>query len=163
MTGIDLDVDLSDKTVGFTLPKGLYSLEGLQIANEVLAARAEVYLSEGASRFEVTLKSKRAAIDEAGLRELAGEFANELLNQEYRFVVGRFNRKISDIIVTQALLSARGGEEPRKAPAGEETPEFKAAVEEMLAQAREEIAKTMPRKLPPQGTPLPPVREDAGV
>ena len=48
-------------------------------------------------------------------------------------------------------------------PAGEDTPEFKKQVEALLKQAREEIRKTMPKKLPPQGTPLPPVKEDASA
>lgn len=155
-----LKTDVGERTVGFEVPRSMYSREGLDIANQIFSPRAEIYLEESAKTLGLTLKSKRKASTPEELERLGGEFLNELLNQEYRFVVGRFNQKISGLIVTQALFSARGGEEPPKPPVEEQTPEFKEAVVKMMRDAAEEIKRTMPKKLPPQGNPLPPAKEE---
>lgn len=160
---MNLTIDQKDRSVSFALPRAVYSREGIEIAAQVFSNRTEVLLGEDDDGFELTLRSKRKTPQSCELEALGGEFLNELLNQEYRMVVGKFNRKISSLIVTQALFSARGGETPAAKPAGEDTPEFKKQVSELLKQAREEIRKTMPKKLPPQGTPLPPQREEAGA
>lgn len=144
-----------------TLSKKIYSLDALRIAAQVLSPKLDVYLAESKTAYEVTLEAKRKSATEEQVRALAGEFGNELLNQEYRFIVGNFNRKISSLIVTQALMASRGGETPPAPPEGEDTPEFKAKVAELMREAQAEIERTMPRKIPHQGTPLPP--EQASV
>jgi His-Xaa-Ser system protein HxsD len=135
--------------------KSIYSRDSLGIAAHIFAGRAEVYLGESGANWELTLKPKRAKTKDE-LAALGGEFMNELLNQEYRFLVSRFNSKIAGLVAAQALLSARGGETPRPAPAEEQDPRFKAEVERMLRDAAEEIKRTMPPRIAPQGTPLPP-------
>lgn len=147
---------MKSRRVSFPVPPGVYSEDAVRIAAQVFASRAEVYLEKGAKTAAVELAVLRKDADKDALSRLAGEFLNELLNQEYRFLVGSFNRKISNLIVTQALLSARGDESRPAAPPEEETPEFKAAVAKMMEEARAEIARSMPKKLPPQGAPLPP-------
>jgi His-Xaa-Ser system protein HxsD len=145
------------------LTKKIYSKDSLLIAAQVLSSKLNVYLDETKSSYEVTLEAKRKDADAAVLAALAGEFGNELLNQEYRFIVGRFNSKISSLIITQTLMSARGGETPAAPPAGESTPEFKTLVANLMKNAEAEVARTMPKKIPHQGNPLPPAKEDAGV
>lgn len=145
------------------LSKKIYSKDALLIAAQVLSTKVNVYLDETKSAFDVTLEAKRKDAGPEQLAALEGEFANELLNQEYRFIVGRFNAKISSLIVTQTLMASRGGETPAAPPAGESTPEFKKLVADMMRNAEAEVARTMPKKIPHQGTPLPPVKEDAGV
>lgn len=143
------------------LSKKAYSMDALRIAAQVLSSKVDVYLDEDKSSYDVTLEPKRKDADKAALE---GEFRNELLNQEYRFVVGAFNRKIASLITTQALMAARGGENPPPAlPPEEQTPEFKAKVAELMKAAEDEIKRTMPKKLPHQGQPIPPLKEDAGV
>jgi His-Xaa-Ser system protein HxsD len=143
------------------LSKKAYSMDALRIAAQVLSSKVDVYLGESKGSYEVELKAKRR---DADLAALEGEFRNELLNQEYRFVVGAFNRKISSLITTQALMAARGGENPPPAmPPEEQTPEFKAKVAELMKNAEDEMRRTMPKKLPHQGQPIPPLKEDAGV
>jgi His-Xaa-Ser system protein HxsD len=154
------EFDLPERSVSLTAPKSVYSRDGLGIAAHIFAGRAEVYLSESPKSWELTLKSRRPA-GEAELRALAGEFFNELLNQEYRFLVSRLNAKVSGLIVAQTLLSARGGETAPAAPPEERTPEFKAEVDRMMAEAAEEIRRTMPRRIAPQGNPLPPSSEES--
>ena len=152
-------IDEAGRSVSFSVPDKLYSEDGLKIAAQIFSARADVYLEEARGRHELTLKAKRRTVDAAGLAALAGEFRNELLNQEYRFLVGRFNQKITSLIVTQTLFAARGGETPPEAPAAEKTPEFQAEVARLMSEADAEIRRTMPKKLPPQGNPLPPAPE----
>jgi His-Xaa-Ser system protein HxsD len=154
-----LDFDLKNRTVGFSVAKKLYSREALQIAAHIFDSRAEVRAAEGSSAFEIELAAKRKSAGAPELTALAGDFVNELLNQEYRFVVSAFNKKIASLIVTQTLVAARGGENPPAPPEGENTPEFKAKVDALMAEAAAEIKRTMPKKLPPQGNPLPPAEE----
>jgi His-Xaa-Ser system protein HxsD len=156
-------IDPAEKTASLEVPRGFYSREGIEIAAQIFGTRADIYLEESGKAYGLTLKSKRQTAAEADLDRLAGEFVNELLNQEYRFVVGKFNHKISSLIVTQALFSARGGEETAKIPPEEQTPEFMASVEQLMKSTADEIARTMPKKLPPQGNPLPPAQEDLGA
>lgn len=141
------------------LPKKIYSKDALLIAAQVMSNKVNAYLEESKSDFTVTIEAKRRDVDAAQLAALAGEFGNELLNQEYRFLVGRFNAKISSLIVTQTLMAARGGETPAAAPAEESTPAFKKLVADMVRNAEAEVARTMPRKISDQGTVLPPVKE----
>lgn len=145
------------------LSRKIYSKDALLIAAQVLSTKVNVYLEESKSDYTVTIEAKRRDAGKEQLEALAGEFGNELLNQEYRFLVGRFNSKISSLIVTQTLMAARGGEAPAAAPAAEQTPEYKEMVRVLVQNAEAEVARTMPRKIADQGTVLPPVKEDAGV
>ena len=114
------------------LPRGVYSEYALRIALHVFTRRAEAEAEEVRSGWRVTLRP----LGQAGLDALAGDFLNELLNQEYRFAVSALNRKVSGFLVTQALLSARGGENPPPQP--EEDAAFRAEAEGMLREAKEE-------------------------
>ena len=147
-------VDRAEHSVSVEAPKKTYSADAVRIAAHVFSNRAEVYHSEGKTGHELTLVAKRKDLDEAALEALGGEFLNELLNQEYRFVVGRFNRKVADVIAAQALLSARGGEKPA-APAPDSA-ELKAEAKKLMDAAAEEIKRTMPKKIAPQGPLYPP-------
>src|SRR6185369_14749388 len=100
---------LEDKSVSLELPCAMYARQSIEIAAQVFSARADVLLGEDDETFELTLRAKKKTVQNCDLEALGGEFLNELLNQEYRMVVGNFNRKVSSLIVTQALFSARGG------------------------------------------------------
>ena len=153
-----LDVDSGGRSVSLAAPRAIYSEDAVRIAAQVFAGRAEVYREPSRSEHRLTLVAKRG-LDARALEALGGEFLNELLNQEYRFLVARFNRKIADLIVTQTLLAARGGERPAPPPA--DPPELLAEAERLMAAAREEARRTMPTRIPPQGQPIPPeARED---
>ncbi|MDE2491690.1 MAG: hypothetical protein KGM24_12660 [Elusimicrobia bacterium] len=146
-----ISVDPSERSVTVTVSPKAYSDDAVRIAAAVFGAKAEVYDEGGRSARALTLVAKRA-LDARALEALGGDFLNELLNQEYRFLVARFNRAIADRIATQTLLAARGGETPPAPPA--DTPELKAETERLLAEAAEEIRRTMPKRLPPQGAPI---------
>ena len=160
---MELDIDAKERSVSFDVPKKIYSMDAVRIAAQVLSSKIDTYLDESKSDYEVTLKAKRKDAGAEQLSALAGEFGNELLNQEYRFVVGRFNSKISSLIVTQALMAARGGEKGTSVPPEENTPEFKAKIADLVKNAEAEVSRTMPRKIPHQGVAMTPAKEDAGV
>jgi His-Xaa-Ser system protein HxsD len=147
-----IDVDVAERRATVRAPRKLYSDDAVRVAAHVFDSRAEVYHEAGRGEHEFSLVARRKDLDAAALEALGGEFLNELLNQEYRFLVARFNRRIADRIVAQTLLSARGGETPAPAPAP--TPELKAETERLLAEAAEEIRRTMPKRIPPQGAPI---------
>ncbi|MFI5360859.1 MAG: hypothetical protein ACHQ49_02720 [Elusimicrobiota bacterium] len=147
-------MNLAKRSASLVAPRKTYSDDAVRIAAHVFSRRAEVYHRTSRTGHELTLVAKRRDADEAALEALAGEFLNELLNQEYRFVVARFNRKVADVIAAQALMSARGGENP--APPAADSPELQAETRRLVAAAEEEIRRTMPRKISPQGPLYPP-------
>ena len=149
-----LSLDRAERSVSFSVPRRIYSDDALRIAAHVFSSRVEVYHEESKTAHSLTLVARRRDLDEAALEAMGGEFLNELLNQQYRFAVARLNRKVADVIAAQTLLSARGGEDA-PAPA-EDSPEVKAEVERLMKAAAEEIKRTMPKRIPPQGAPIPP-------
>lgn len=153
------DTELKDKTVSFMIPSAVYSQDAVRIAAHIFSARAEVLMGSEGKDLVLSLKARRAKTREE-LEFLGGEFLNELLNQEYRFIVSRFNAGSANMIVTQALFSARGGDKPL-APEPVPDAKFKAETARLMKQAREEIARTMPKKIAPQGAPLPPLQEES--
>lgn len=153
-----LDIDAKAREVSFSVPSKVYSEDALRIAAATFENRCESEAGSAKGRWELTLRARKA-LDSDALKALAGEFCNELLNQEYRFVVARFNRKVADLIAAQTLLAARGGENPPAAPQGEDTPEFQAEVKKLMAEAADEIRRTMPARIAPQGSPIPPEKD----
>jgi His-Xaa-Ser system protein HxsD len=149
-----MSVDRAERSVSFSAPRAVYSDDAVRIAAHVFSNRVDVYHEPSKTAHALTLVAKRRDLDEKALEALGGEFLNEMLNQEYRFVVARFNRKVADLIAAQTLLSARGGENPA-APAPE-TEELKAETVRLMAEAAAEIKRTMPKKLAPQGPLYPP-------
>ena len=134
------------------LPKAVYDRSAAEVAATVLAARAEAFLEPDGSDLRITLKPLRAATNQ-DLERLAGEFLNEMLNQQYRAVVSRFNAKATQSVVTQALYAAR----PRPARRDpERDPKYAAEVAALMRDAEKEIRDTMPKKIAPQGAPIPP-------
>ena len=150
---------LEENEVSLNLHPEIYGEDSLRVAAQVISNRAEAFVEEGPRGARtVTLVPRRPAKKEEDLDRLGGEFLNEALNQEYRKLVGGLNKNLSAMLVTQALYSARGGESPPSAP--KLTAEQEKEVEKLLAETREEIKRTMPKRIPPQGTPIPLAEED---
>ncbi|MBI3297876.1 MAG: hypothetical protein HYZ75_06920 [Elusimicrobia bacterium] len=91
------------KSVELKVPKAVYSEAALTIAAQVFAARAEISVDETKKDWDLTLESSEKDLD-----ALAGDFLVELLNHEYRILVSELNKGASSLLVTQALLAARG-------------------------------------------------------
>lgn len=82
--------------------KDIYAAEAVKLAAYVFSGRADIKLSF--SPRGVSADVPCAAGDGA----VAGEFANEVLNQQCRLDLAARNGKITNMIVTKALLSALG-------------------------------------------------------
>lgn len=84
----------------------IYPLEAIYGAAYVFLDRAYLFLDGNPEKeVIVTLKGKEK-MTEQKLKNLAGEFYNELLNCALRQKISQNNQKIREYIVSQALLSA---------------------------------------------------------
>lgn len=83
------------------LDAGIYSGEAVKLAAFVFSDKADIRIAPGKGILKVSIKA-----DDAG--RAAGDFLNEVLNQQCRIDLAKKNSKIAGIIVTKALLSAAG-------------------------------------------------------
>lgn len=83
------------------LDAGIYSGEAVKLAAFVFSGRADIRIAPAKGGFKVSVKAGDAG-------RAAGEFLNEVLNQQCRIDLAKKNSKIAGIIVTKALLSAAG-------------------------------------------------------
>jgi His-Xaa-Ser system protein HxsD len=101
---VTLAYDLDARSVAFTIDEDLYSRDAVYGAAHLFVDRAWLYLSRPAERMvRVRLKTKTEAT-EAELEALAGEFANELLNQMVRHQVGEATRSIREYYMARAFF-----------------------------------------------------------
>lgn len=108
----------------------VYPLEAIYGTSYVFIDRAYLFLDSCSSKkIEVSLKGKKK-LTKKQLEGLAGEFLNELLNHTLRINLAKYNRKIREYIVSQALFSAVGGEEIAEKSISKEPTEEKFKYEE---------------------------------
>jgi His-Xaa-Ser system protein HxsD len=100
-----LTVDLGERRVRFEVDESIYDLDVIQGAAYLFLDRGYVFLDRPADRrVAVVLKTRGEATAES-LEALAGEFANELLNQALRKSIGASNAKIREFILAKAFFS----------------------------------------------------------
>lgn len=100
-----LVANVGERRVSFDVSEDIYALDTIQGAAYLFLDRCYVFLDRPADRrVAVVLKTKGEA-DAAALEALAGEFANELLNQALRKAVGASNAKIREFILAKAFFS----------------------------------------------------------
>lgn len=101
--------DLASAAVHLLVDEELYPLPAIYGAAYVFIDRCYVFLDrpEGA-RVRVSLAAKSGAADEAALRALVGEFANELLSCAFRHQITQDNRVLIETATMQALAGAMG-------------------------------------------------------
>src|SRR5689334_15231936 len=101
--------DLTTAAAHLELDETLYPLEAIYGASYIFIDRCYVLVDRPAQgRFRVTLSAKKPPIDEAGLRALVGEFANELLSCAWRHQITRDNRATIEAVTMQAIAGAMG-------------------------------------------------------
>ncbi|OGS07494.1 MAG: hypothetical protein A2270_09520 [Elusimicrobia bacterium RIFOXYA12_FULL_51_18] len=83
------------------LDAGIYSGEAVKLAAFVFSDKADIRIVPGKNVFKISVRAENA-------ERAAGEFLNEVLNQQCRIDLAKKNSKIAGIIVTKALLSAAG-------------------------------------------------------
>lgn len=102
---LELEFELGQRQVSFVLDEELYPRDAIYGAAYLFVDRCYVYLSRPADRqVAVRLRTKGPA-DEAALEALAGELANELLNQVLRFRIGESARKLREYTFARAFFS----------------------------------------------------------
>ena len=89
------------KAAEIFLSSEIYCAEAVELAASVFEGRG-VRLVKAAGGFRV---------EAPGGGDTAGEFCNEVLNQQCRLDLSRKNYKIASLIATKALLSAAGVEQ----------------------------------------------------
>jgi len=101
-----LTTEIAERRVSFTISEELYPLDAIQGAAYLFIDRCYVWLDRPADRqVQVVLRSKESSTEEQ-LQALAGEFANELLNQSLRKNIGESNGKIREFIMARAFFAA---------------------------------------------------------
>lgn len=81
----------------------IYSPEAVRLAAAVFEGRADITLAPAKGGIAAAV---------AGAENAAGEFCNEVLNQQCRIDLGLKNSRLASLISTKALLSAAGEKRP---------------------------------------------------
>jgi len=101
----ELTYSTDGRRVSFVLDETLYPRDAVYGAAYLFVDRCWLYLSRPADdQIEVRLKGK-TALDQGGLEALAGEFANELLNQVVRQRVGESTAQIREYYMAKAFFA----------------------------------------------------------
>lgn len=93
------------RRLSFTLDEALYPRDAIYGAAYLFVDRCFLFLDRpDDTHIEVRLKPKEA-VDASVLEALAGEFANELLNQVVRMRVGEANASIREYYMAKAFFA----------------------------------------------------------
>jgi His-Xaa-Ser system protein HxsD len=93
------------RRVSFTLSESIYPRDAVYGAAYLFVGKCYLFLTRpGDDQVEVRLKPKDDT-DAAGLEKLAGEFANELLNQVVRQRIGESTSQIREYYMAKAFFA----------------------------------------------------------
>jgi His-Xaa-Ser system protein HxsD len=102
-------VDMQATSVALRVDSGLYPLGALYGAAYIFIDRCYVLLGRpDATSYTVTLAWKKGTPEVVALRELAGEFMNELLSCAWRAKINEESRSIIEAVTAQAFAGAMG-------------------------------------------------------
>jgi His-Xaa-Ser system protein HxsD len=102
----ELTFSMDERRVSFVLDEEIYPRDAVYGAAYLFVDRAWVFLARpGDKQIEVRLKSQEEGVDQEGLTKLAGEFANELLNQLVRVRVGESTAQIREYYYARAFFT----------------------------------------------------------
>lgn len=108
MSENELVTEVAERRVRFSIDESVYDLDVVMGAAYLFLDRGYVFLDRvGDRRIQVVLRTRKPA-DEEELTALAGEFANELLNQALRKQIGEANGRLREFIMAKALFAADG-------------------------------------------------------
>lgn len=100
---VDFDFKLGEREIRFDIDESLYALDAIYGASYVFIDRCYVYLLRPSDK-KVTVRLRtRDAADASQLEALAGEFANELLNQALRIRISESTVSIRDYYMARAF------------------------------------------------------------
>jgi His-Xaa-Ser system protein HxsD len=99
----------TERSVSMVIDAQPYPLQALYGAAYVFLDRCYVFIDRpAADRYRVTLSAKQAVEEPEALRQLVGEFANELLSCAWRHQVTQDNRVAIETVTVQAIAGAMG-------------------------------------------------------
>jgi len=102
---IELDYSTDGAQVSFCVSESLFSLDAIYGAAYLFVDRCWVFLSRR-SESEVGVHLKPKPDGEASLDSLAGEFANELLNQSMRVRIANSTSSLREYYMARAFFTA---------------------------------------------------------
>lgn len=103
------EADLANGTITLSLDAAVYPLEAVYGASYVFIDRCFVLVDQPApDRFRVSLSTKKLGATEDALRDLVGEFANELLSCAWRHRITQENRALIEAVTMQSIGGAMG-------------------------------------------------------
>lgn len=104
-----VSVSTTERSVSMKLDAELYPLQAVYGASYVFLDRCFVFLDRPEpSQYRVTLTAKQAVDEAEALRQLVGDFANELLSCAWRHQVTQDNRVAIETVTVQAIAGAMG-------------------------------------------------------
>jgi His-Xaa-Ser system protein HxsD len=104
----DFEYELSDRQIRFVIDEQIYPRDAIFGAAYIFIDRCYVLLDRPADQqMSVRLRTKGPAT-EADLEALAGELANELLNQVLRLRVGESTSRIREYYMARAFFASDG-------------------------------------------------------
>lgn len=108
MPDLNFNMKKQENSLVFQINPLIYPPEAIYLTCLAFIDRAFLFL-DGNPKKEVfiTIKGKKKLTGKE-LKNLAGEFNNELLNAMTRITLGKRNQKIREYIISRALLSALG-------------------------------------------------------
>jgi len=107
MSTVDLSYELEDRSVSFTVSEELYPLAAIYGAAYLFVDRTWVFLDRPADKqVAVRLRAKESETTEEALDAMAGEFANELLNQVLRHRIGESTRDLRAYTMGRAFAGS---------------------------------------------------------
>jgi len=102
--------DVDGRTVAVVIDEELYPLDAIYGAAYLFVDRCWLFLDRpGDKQVQVRLRSKDAEPSADVLDALAGEFANELLNQVLRLRIGDSTRSLREYTLARAFFGDDGG------------------------------------------------------
>ncbi len=102
---VDFSFELSEREISFDVDEELYALDAIYGASYLFIDRCYVYLTrprDKVVRVRLRVKAQKATPEE--LEELAGEFANELLNSQLRLRIGRATATLREQYMARAFF-----------------------------------------------------------
>jgi len=90
------------------LDSSLYPLEAVYTTCYTFLDRFYIFLDKKDNKIEISLEPKER---KENLRNIKGEFINELINNSLRYMISKRNQKIREYIVKTALFFSQPQEE----------------------------------------------------
>ena len=104
-TSFELKYNIADRQVSFNVSEDLFVIDAVYGAAYLFVDRCWLFMSRPSDGvIGVHLKTKEDS-DEAGLEALAGEFANELLNQALRVQIADSTSTLREYTMARAFFT----------------------------------------------------------